>query len=96
MAHLGIRLTVHVLHHSVQLLYFLTVLVARLRAERNPADVLLVILTLVDALLDFVLQTAELGQVLLLQAVHVVNVVPQEVFVLNVVVEVFVSLLQLK
>jgi len=79
-------------HHALKLLNLPPMLVLRLGAERYPTDIPLLVLATVHAHLYFVLQAAELCLGFCVQAVHVVDVVPQEVLLQDVGVEVLVCL----
>ena len=92
-AHPLLGLNIQILHELIEGVDLLRMRVCLFPTEWNPLDVILLILACIHAHPNLVLQACVLCLVLVEEAVEVVDVVPEEVLLVDVVVELLVVLL---
>jgi hypothetical protein len=71
-------------------------LIFRFSTERNPADISLLVLTTVHTYFNFIFKPTEISFWFRIQAIHIVDVVPKEMLLFDVIVKILIRLLELK
>lgn len=86
-------LNIQILHELIQRVDFLGMRVSLLPSEGNPLDIILLILPRIHTHPNLVLQTRVLRLILVEETVEVVYVVPEEVFLVDVVIKLLIVFL---